>query len=195
MLCGGFRLRAWLVVASLVVSSFASQRDAPVDLDGRDMNPLTSDSSKIVVLVFVRRDCPVSGRYAPVIQKLSQQHADTAKFWLVFPDKVDSPGEIRKYLADFGYHLPAVRDPGHALVRLSRVEITPEVAVFARKEPKGERELVYDGRIDDWYIDLGRARATPTTHELEDALRGALDGKAMARNEVRGVGCYISDLN
>jgi hypothetical protein len=69
------------------------------------------------------------------------------------------------------------------------VQITPEVAVFDRN-----RQLVYDGRIDDWYIDLSRARPAPTTHELEDAIRAASAGKSVARNEVRGVGCYISDL-
>jgi hypothetical protein len=55
--------------------------------------------------------------------------------------------------------------------------------------------LVYDGRIDDWYLDLSRARAAPTTHELEDAIHAALTGNAIAKDEVRGVGCYISDLD
>ena len=39
-----------------------------LDLDGRTVDPLAQDSGKIVVLVFLRRDCPVSGRYAPSIQ-------------------------------------------------------------------------------------------------------------------------------
>jgi len=55
-------------------------------------------------------------------------------------------------------------------------------------------QLVYDGRIDDWYVELGRARPAPITHELDDAIRAVLAGKAVAKSEVRGVGCYISDL-
>ena len=96
---------------------------------------------------------------------------------------------IRKYLTEYGYHLPALRDPEHVLVKLGQVQITPEVAVFDRSH-----QLVYDGRIDDWYVDLGRARPAPTTHELEDAIHAALAGKPCAKSEVRGVGCYISDL-
>ena len=142
-----------------------------------------------MVLVFLRRDCPVSSRYAPVIRQISEKYADTANFWLVYPDKADLPREIRKYLADYGYHLPALRDPGHALVRLGHVQLTPEVADFDQSG-----QLVYDGRIDDWYLDLARARPAPTTRELEDAIRAASTGKRVARNEVRGVGCYISDL-
>ncbi len=161
-----------------------------VDLDGHAVNPLAASSGKVVVLVFVRRDCPVSSRYAPVIQQISKQYAGSANFWLVYPDKTDSPQAIRGYLADYGYHLPAVRDPNRALVKLARVQITPEVAVFDRN-----RRLVYDGRIDDWYVDLSRARPAPTTHELEDAIRAAAAGKSVIPSEVRGVGCYISDLD
>jgi hypothetical protein len=139
--------------------------------------------------VFVRRDCPVSGRYAPAIQQISRRYADTADFFLVYPDKSETPGAIRKSVVDYGYRLPVLRDPEHTLVKLSHVQITPEVAVFDHS-----RKLVYDGRIDDWYIDVSRARPAPTTHELDDAIRAAQSGTALTRNEIRGVGCYIADV-
>ena len=173
----------------VVCSACGMAQQAATNLDGHRVNPLTADSSKIVVLVFLRRDCPVSSRYAPVIQQISKRYADRANFWLVYPDKSDSSLAIRKYLEEYGYHLPALRDPGHALVKLARVQITPEVAVF---DPSSQ--LVYDGRIDDWYVDLARAKPAPTTHELDDAIRAALAKRPVAKSEVRGVGCYISDL-
>jgi hypothetical protein len=176
-------------MALLAASSFASAQRTALDLDGHAVNPLALDSGRVVVLVFLRRDCPVSSRYAPVIQAISRRFADRASFWLVYPDKNDSPQVIRKYLSDYAYALPALRDPERALVKLGHAQITPEVAVFDRN-----RQLVYDGRIDDWYVDLGKARPAPTTHELEDAIRAALAGKSVVRSEVRGVGCYISDL-
>lgn len=160
-----------------------------LDLEGHAVDPLASASGKPVVLVFLRRDCPVSGRYAPVLQKISREYAGRASFWLVYPDRADNPQEIRQSVAEYGYHLPVLRDPEHALVKLSRVQITPEVAVFDR-----DRQLIYDGRIDDWYIDLSRARPAPTTHELLDAISAASTRTTLARKEVRGVGCYISDV-
>jgi AhpC/TSA family len=173
----------------VVYSAFALAQQTATDLDGHPFNLLAADSDKIVVLVFLRRDCPVSSRYAPIIQQISKRHAGRANFWLVYPDKSDSPQAIRKYLEDYGYHLPALRDPEHTLVKRARVQITPEVAVFDHS-----RQLIYDGRIDDWYVDLARAKPAPTTHELDDAIRAALAGKPVAKSEVRGVGCYISDL-
>lgn len=167
----------------------ASAQQTAVDLQGNAVNPLAPSANKVVVLVFLRRDCPVSSRYAPVIQEISKQYEHDAAFSLVYPDKADSPAEIRKYLSDYGYALPALRDPNHALVKLTHVQITPEVAVF-----DNNRHLVYDGRIDNWFVDLYRARSAPTTHELEDAITAALAGKPVATHEVRGVGCYISDI-
>jgi thiol-disulfide isomerase/thioredoxin len=190
MLRGILRVRMLLLALALVLSSRgAAAQQTAFDLDGRAVNPLAGDSGKVVVLVFVRRDCPVSSRYAPVIQQIASQYADAANFWLVYPDKSDSAPAIRQHLTDYGYRLPALRDPAHVLVKLSRVQIAPEVAVFDRNH-----QLIYDGRIDDLYVSAGRARPAATTHELEDAIRAAAAGKSVARNEVRGVGCYISDL-
>jgi hypothetical protein len=185
-----FRLRTVCVWLALVVSvPFARALQGVVDLEGHAVDPFTAGSNKVVVLVFLRRDCPVSGRYAPSIQQISKRYAASASFWLVYPDKSETAEVIRKSVTDYGYHLPALRDPQHALVKLSHVEITPEVAVFDRA-----RRLIYDGRIDDWYVDAGRARPAPTTHELEDAIRAAQSGHSQSPREVRGVGCYISDL-
>ena len=183
------RFPLWIAVVLVLCAALAHGQHTALDLDGNAVNPLAADSSKIAVLVFLRRDCPVSSRYAPAIQQISKQYADRASFWLVYPDKTDSPQAIRKYLQDYGYHLPALRDPDHVLVKVGHAQITPEVAVFDRGG-----HLVYDGRIDDWYVELSRARPAPTTHELEDAIRAALAGKPVAKSEVRGVGCYISDL-
>src|SRR5208282_1636669 len=106
----GFRIaQIGLAVVALAASLGAQQ--AGFDLDGRSVNPFTSNPGKIVVLVFLRRDCPVSGRYAPVIQQISKQYSDRASFWLVYPDKSETPQAIRKSVAEFGYHLPALRDP------------------------------------------------------------------------------------
>jgi len=194
MLSGIFRLRPiFLATAAVTVlwisSAPVNAQQTGLDLDGHAVNPLAEHPNKALVLIFLRRDCPVSGRYAPVIQQISKHYADSANFILVDPNKSDSAQDLRSYLADYSYHLPALRDPDHALARLSHVQITPEVAVFDRN-----RQLVYDGRIDNWYVDLTRARPAPTTHELEDALRAVSAGKSITPAEVRGVGCYISDL-
>jgi thiol-disulfide isomerase/thioredoxin len=162
---------------------------AVLDLTGSPVNPFQAAAGKAVVLIFVRTDCPISNRYAPTIQKLSAEYSGKAAFYLVYPARTESAEMIRKHEQDFGYSLPALRDVQHSLVKLSHASITPEAAVFDKN-----RQLVYHGRIDDLYQDFGRARPAPTTHELDDAIRAALRGKALPADTTPAVGCYISDL-
>jgi hypothetical protein len=183
----------FIVIAATCIASFASMttgaQNTGFDLAGNAVDPLKSAGGKVVVLVFVRTDCPVSNRYAPTIQKLSGEHGDKAIFWLIYPSKSESAEVIRKHEREYGYKIQALRDPQHVLVKESRVEITPEVAVFAPG-----RHLVYHGRIDNLYEDIGRARSAATTHELEDAIAAALNGKSLDVSATHGVGCYISDV-
>jgi len=160
-----------------------------LDLKGQSVNPLEMASGSPLVLIFVRTDCPISNRYAPTIQTLSKKYAGSALLMLVYPDKSETPQDIEKHLHDYGYKLAALRDTEHDLVKLSEVQITPEAAVFS-----GQGELIYHGRIDNWYKDFGHARSAPTTHELDDAIQAALNRAHPAPASVGGVGCYISDL-
>jgi thiol-disulfide isomerase/thioredoxin len=159
------------------------------DLSGKAVNPIEVAAGKPVILIFVRTDCPVSNRYAPTIQALSQKYSGSAVMMLVYPDKTESSAKIEKHLQEYGYKLEALQDPHHALVKLGQVQITPEVAVF-----NGKGDLIYHGRIDNWYKDFGHARSAPTTHELDDAIQAALNSQHPVPASVGAVGCYISDL-
>ncbi len=160
-----------------------------LDLSGKAVDPFEMAAGKPVVFIFVRTDCPISNRYAPTIQSLSHKYSGATVMMLVYPDKTETSADIKKHLQEYGYEIAALQDPQHALVRLAKVEITPEVAVF-----NGRRELIYHGRIDNWYKEFGRARSAPTTHELDDAIQAALNSHHPVPASVGGVGCYISDL-
>src|ERR1700734_3123538 len=94
-----------VVVAWLAPPASTSPRaqNAAFDLAGNPVDPLKSAGGKIVVLVFVRTDCPVSNRYAPTIQKLSASLAGKVAFWLVYPSKSESSEMIRKHELEYGY--------------------------------------------------------------------------------------------
>ena len=178
-------LLAATIVLALPLSTTAQK--TALDLDGRAADPFQGTSAKPVVLVFVRTDCPVSNRYAPLIQQISANYADKVGFWLVYLGKTATAREIRQHESEYNYTLPALRDPQHKLVTQAQVQVTPEAAVFDARH-----RLVYHGRIDNLYEDLGHARAVATTHELNDAIQAALSGKTPPAN-APGVGCFIAD--
>jgi Redoxin len=162
------------------------------DIAGRDIvqvDPWARSAGKVVVLIFVRSDCPIANRYAPEIARLSAAHLSDAAFWMVYPDKRESSDQVRKHQRDYHPGLPALRDPQRVLLKRAQASVTPEAAVF---DAKGR--LVYHGRIDNWFEDFGRARPAPTTHELADAIAAAVSGHPAALPSVAAVGCYLSDL-
>jgi len=160
-----------------------------IDLEGKPTDPFRAAPGKVVVLIFVRTDCPISNRYAPMIQQLRAPNRDKAVFFLVYPSKKETAESIRKHDREFGYTLASLRDPQHILVKQSQAQITPEAAVF-----DSNRRLIYHGRIDNLYEDFGHARKIATTHELANAIEAAIAGRAPSGNATPAVGCYISDL-
>lgn len=165
------------------------ERALAEDLDGKPVDAFAVSGGRVVVLLFVRTDCPIANRYAPRLQKLSEKYRGKAEFWLVYPDREQTASEIRAHREDFHYSIAALRDTRHALVKRAQATITPEAAVF-----DSSGRLLYHGRIDNWYEDFGRSRARPTTHELEGAISAALQGKTATPDHAAAVGCYISDL-
>jgi hypothetical protein len=152
-------------------------------------DPWASAPGKVVVLIFVRTDCPKTNRYAPEIVRLSAAHAADAAFWMVYPDKRESSQGIQKFQREYHLALPVLRDPQREWMKRAQASVTPEVAVF---DSKGQ--LVYHGRIDNWFEDIGRARPAATTHELADAITAAVSGHPATLPSMPAVGCYLSDL-
>lgn len=179
-----------LLIAGVVLLVFpltsAAQKTA-LHVDGSPANPFQEAPGKPAVLIFIRTDCPISNRYAPLIRKISSHYGDKVGFWLVYLGQTASAEKIRQHEAEYGYKLPALLDPQHALVTQAQVRVTPEAAVF-----DAQHRLIYHGRIDNWYEDLGRPRHAATRHELDEAIQAALTGKP-APNNAPAVGCFIAD--
>ena len=177
-----------LLLAS--VNLAAADPTRVLDLSGRAVNPLIVErGSAATVLVFTTTDCPISNRYAPEIQRLESRFGQQVRFVLVYPVAADSAAVIRTHLKKFFYSSEAVRDTAQELVKHTGVTISPEVAVLDAKS-----QLVYRGRIDDRYLELGRDRPHPTTRDLERALEAVVAGKPVAVRETQAVGCILADL-
>lgn len=183
-----FRIALTLLLATAHASAQAPAR--VLDLSGRAVNPLIVEPGSIAtVLLFTTTDCPISNRYAPEIQRLESRFGQQVRFVLVYPVPADSVAVIRTHLKKFSYSSEAVRDTAQELVKHTGVTVTPEVAVINAKS-----QVVYRGRIDDRYLEIGRDRPYPTVRDLERALEAVVAGKPVAVSETRAVGCVLADL-
>jgi hypothetical protein len=194
------------IVLLCASSAWAQRVRGVVDLNGKPVEVYPKsighhgppERLSSAILLFMTTDCPISNRYAPEIKRLASEYrTPVTHFWLVFPVPSDTkdPDRIRKHLAAFDYGVTAILDTRQSLVKLAGVTVTPEVAVIDPKD-----RVVYRGRIDDRYVDLGRDRVIPTTHDLEDMLKEAVAGNlleppgAFKPRRTVAVGCYLPDL-
>jgi Redoxin len=160
-----------------------------IDLDGKPFN-WVAKPSEISVAVFTRTDCPISNRYAPEVRRLYERfHDKNVAFYLIYVDPDETVEAIRKHLQEFNYPCQALRDPTHAFTHHCEATTTPEAVVFDKNGIK-----TYQGRIDDWYSEVGQSRTQPTSHDLADAIESTLQGKPVANPRTQAVGCVIADL-
>ena len=160
------------------------------NLHGENVRPLDVGEAKASVLFFLTPDCPISNSYAPEVNAIVRENADKPlRFHVVYTDADLKVEEARKHAAAFGYRCPVLLDPEHRLVAATGVTTTPEVAVVT-----ADGQVVYRGRIDDLYPEIGVKRRTPTRRDLRDALEAVLAGKPVPTARTKAVGCSIADL-
>jgi hypothetical protein len=82
-----------------------------------------------------------------------------------------------------------LQDPQQTLTRAAGATMQPQVVVLS---PQGH--VLYSGRIDDRYIEIGKTRYEATTHDLRDALDAVLAGKPVAHAKTQAVGCVIPTI-
>jgi len=161
-----------------------------LDVTGRTWHPLQVEGARARVLVFTTVDCPIANGYAPEIQALAREfEADGVLFALVHVDPAVDAERASAHAREYGYDLPILLDPRHELVDALGATVTPEVAVV-----RAGGAVVYRGRIDDRYPELGVRRAAPTSRDLRDVLLALREGKDLPRVRTVPVGCYIPDL-
>jgi hypothetical protein len=175
---------------SFAQSATATQRDNGEDLHGQPIRELAGPNVRVVVFLFAATDCPISNRYVPEINRLTQQFSTQGvRVWWVYPNASDSAQVVANHNRNFSISGGTILDKHQSLVSLAHATVTPEAAVFV-VDGDTLRE-VYHGRIDDRYISLGQERPKSQYHDLEAAISAALRSQPVPQPESRPVGCSI----
>ena len=172
-----------------VVAGDPANAAAPTDLDGRPLDPLRVVDAKAHVLIFVLPDCPIANTYAPEIQALDRDYGPRGvRFFLVHVDPDVTRARARRHAEEYGHRPTILLDPSQTLVAATGATISPEAAVL-----DADGRLIYRGRIDNRYGDLGRKRPRATRHELRDALDALLTDRPVKTARTEAIGCFIPD--
>ncbi len=160
------------------------------DVDGVRREPLKVGQGQLAALIFVTNDCPISNYYAHEIRRTCDEYAARGlQCTLVYTDPTMKDAYAAHHAAEYGHgNYPKIVDRDRALVDATGATVTPEVVMI-----RPDESIAYRGRIDNYYIDLTKARSQVTQRDWRDALDSVLAGKPVARPEVSAVGCYIPD--
>ena len=183
------------MLGGLALASGSTIAGNEIQRVGVDFERIFKESNaSTLVFLFVAVECPISNRYAPVVNALYDQFSsDDLEVWTVYTDDLFSEESIAQHRSDYEYRAPSLIDFDQALARYCQATVTPEAAVFVREEA-GEMRLVYRGRIDDRYVDFGKWRRQPSREDLKEVLAVISRGNArsLEARTTRAVGCYIS---
>lgn len=187
-----------MLTTALLALALSLQPPAPqlpqattlLDVGGKPHTPTSvSKGHKLSAVVFVTVDCPISNAYSPELNRLVATYSPRGvEFFLVHVDPDLIAPVAKTHAKEFGYRCTILLDPRHRLVKALGATKTPEAAVIG-----ASGALLYRGRIDDRYPDLGKLRA-PRVRDLRDALDAALAGKPVKVARTEPVGCLIPKL-
>lgn len=187
----------WILVGLLsvlgVCKAHGLQASFGYSLNGRQVTTLAYPDTKAVVLFFTATDCPISNRYIPAIQQLESKYAaQHVVFWYVYPNVGETETSVRQHERDFGIELHVLLDPHHRLVDLTRARVTPEAAVLVPEQFSAEPlRVLYHGRVDNRYIQIGQQRPSATAYDLERAIVDVLQHQPVQPPDGPPVGCGI----
>ncbi len=78
------------------------------------------------------------------------------------------------------------KDQDNSLSRKLKVNVTPEVILLDNEK------VIYQGAIDNWYVELGVNRLKPNEHYLLDAIEAWLSKEDPRIKRTKAVGCPIA---
>jgi hypothetical protein len=157
------------------------------DVAGASHAPLTVEAGKAAVIVFIKKDCPVSNGYAPELAALGKDlGARGVPLYLVHVEKDLTPDAAAAHAKEFSLPAPVLLDPNRALVRAVGATVTPEAAVITHGGA-----VAYLGRIDDKHPALGVRKPEASKRDLREAIDAILAGKPAPEPRTKAIGCVI----
>jgi AhpC/TSA family len=151
-----------------------------------DVNEISRAAATTVAWLFLSPDCPISTAYVPELNRLAREFGRAGvRFVGVIPGTTTSAEEATTHLRDFAISFPVVYDRGNIVCQRLGATHTPQAIV------KRHGRVVYSGRIDDLYADIGQKRMEASRRDLRDALMQITQDLPVDRQSSQPIGCLI----
>ena len=154
--------------------------------DGKefDLKNVLKDN-KLVVVMFISTECPVSNSYNDRMEKLYETYnLKHVAILSLNANKAEDVKRIAAHAKEHRFKFPVLKDEKNKIADLYGAEVTPETFVI-----NAQGKLLYHGRIDN-----NSKGNKIESRDLADALDALLADKPVAKAEAKAVGCSIKRL-
>jgi peroxiredoxin len=157
------------------------------DYNGKQVSLTDFKDSKVIVIMFISVECPVSNSYNErMVALYNDYQAKKIAFVGINSNKAEASEEIKEHAEEHGFAFPILKDVNNIIADKLNANNTPEVYVL---DPVN-LEVLYHGRIDD-----SMREAKVKTKDLRAALDEILAGKPVTVKETKAFGCTIKRIN
>ncbi len=191
----------WLLLAAVAYPAFSQQIPAPLgnyaavldklELENYDGSTLSLSNYKahdFTLYILLAHDCPICQKYGAKFRELNSKYAaDVLQVIGIAPADGVTREKIDTFASTYQLDFPVLLDSRKVFTHVFKGKVTPEVFLVSK-----EGDLLYRGKIDNWFYELGKYRNVVTENYLDDAIAAALSGNVIMPNKTEPIGCMLN---
>ena len=154
----------------------------------QDSNKIQSNKDSLSLYLFLLDDCPICLNYTPLLNELYSEYGTRINFQGYFPNFSSKPKKIALFKETYKIEFPLQTDYYKEQAKKWNAQVTPEVILYNNTTKK----IIYQGRIDNKFVRLGKRRNVVTEHNLINAIKLTLDSKVVLSPFAEPIGCFIN---
>ncbi len=142
---------------------------------------------QLSVYYFLSPECPLCENYTKDFKDLYQEYSvKGVSFYGVFPGDYYSEERIMRYFKEYELPITPVIDLEFEMASYFQAEITPECVLVDT-----DGKIIYQGKLDNWLLELGRRKRTIDNYYLRDAINAHLNNNEVEVKRTKAIGCFI----
>jgi peroxiredoxin len=184
-----------LILAAGAITSGSFVNASPVlkdydftlkDYNGKEHKLSDYLDSKVVVVMFIATECPISNNYNERMVRIHNEYKEKGVAFIgINSNKQEDVDAIKQHAAENNFSFPVLKDVDNKIADNYSASVTPEVYVLDKN-----KNVLYHGRIDD-----SRSESGVKSKDLSNALDEILNGKPVTVTETKAFGCTIKRIN
>ena len=145
------------------------------------------NASKPTLYLFLSDECVITQYYITTLNALVDEYGREVDMVAVFPNFSSKKKKIEAFYEKYKLNIPYKTDYYKKLSRSLGATVTPEAILL-----NSDGEIIYQGRIDNSYVRIGKRRRVVTTSELSDAISALVKNEEIEVSRTEAIGCFIN---